>query len=127
MKIVKNVISVPAGVIDRSISLSQYIAENINASWVYETYFDDWIINDKLLGIKRVINGPNIEVNFIVSDTAVAEFKAWFDGDKGITFPGLSVSAESTLINNLTDTEIVDFYEDTTNEYGKVAFSVLLP
>ena len=127
MKIVRNVISVPAGVINGDIKLSEHVTENVNASWVYETYFIDWIANDKLLGIKRVINGSTIEINFIVSDAAVAEFKTWFDGDKETAFPGLSLFAVSTLIDDLTDTEIVNFYEDPTNEYSKVAFSVLLP
>jgi hypothetical protein len=126
MKIVKNTIIVTQDVIDGVVSLSEYVSLKVDPAWDFTTYFSIWINDVSLLGIKRVKNGTNIDVNFILTDAAADSFMAWFDGDKETTFPGLNLSPTSELIGTLTDPEVVSFFNDPVNEFSKVSFSTVL-
>ena len=127
MIIVQNSIRVTDEVTSGDITLKSYINKFVPDYDLFDV-FHEYILNDSLLSIFRVVESDIMHINFVLVDEYAQDFKNYFD-NYWYNQPEdirnvLYINNVTVLIDDLSDEEILNMYHDPNN-YSTTSFSIL--
>jgi hypothetical protein len=127
MIIVQNSIRVTDEVTSGDITLKSYINKFVPDYDLFDV-FHEYILNDSLLSIFRVVESDIMHINFVLVDEYAQDFKNYFDNywsnQPEDIRNVLYINNDTVLIDDLSDEEILNMYHDPNN-YSTTSFSIL--